>query len=217
MPVTRNIMPEEVRNAKLLLSKGLSDAEVATIIGRSVTAVIRIRNGAYDYMLKEGQDDTPNDSRVCILLQSIDSRMYRQNEDMKAVVDRLTGLNAALVELKSEIKVCGSCMAAMLDVLNLKSQNRPQAAQEAPSANRYPGKEFDGWGEVIRRVEGYGDKFIATNLRGTKASLDSTVLYLACTPSTKAFLKNSAVALPRIKQQVRTVIGYGVEVKVVDL
>lgn len=218
MPVTRNIMPEEVRNAKLLLSKGLSDAEVATIIGRSVTAVIRIRNGAYDFMLADVPNDTPDDSRVCILLKSIDSRMYRQNEDMKAVVDRLTGLNAALVELKSEIKVCGSCMAAMLDALNdLKNQNRLQAAQEAPSANKYPGKEFDGWGEVIRRVEGYGDKFIATNLRGTKASLDSTVLYLACTPSTKAFLKNSAVALPRIKQQVRNVIGYGVEVKVVDL
>ena len=48
MPATRNIMPEEVRNAKLLLSKGLSDAEVASIIGRSVTAVIRIRNGAFN-------------------------------------------------------------------------------------------------------------------------------------------------------------------------
>lgn len=101
MPVTRNIMPEEVRNAKLLLSKGLSDAEVATVIGRSVTAVIRIRNGAYDFMLADVPNDTPDDSRVCILLKSIDSRMYRQNEDMKAVVDRLTGLNAAIVELKT--------------------------------------------------------------------------------------------------------------------
>lgn len=36
MTAKRNIMPEEVRNAKLLLSKGLSDAEVAAIIGRSV-------------------------------------------------------------------------------------------------------------------------------------------------------------------------------------
>ena len=218
MPVTRNIMPEEVRNAKLLLSKGLSDAEVATVIGRSVTAVIRIRNGAYDFMLADVPNDTPDDSRVCILLKSIDSRMYRQNEDMKAVVDRLTGLNAAIVELKNEIKVCSSCMTAMLDALNdLKSKNSPQAAPEAPSTNKYPGKEFDRWGDVIRRVEDYGDKFIATNLCGTKASLDSTVLYLACTPSTKAFLKNSSVALPRIKQQVRNVIGYGVEVKVVDL
>ncbi len=33
MPATRNIMPEEVRNAKLLLSKGLSDADVAAIRG----------------------------------------------------------------------------------------------------------------------------------------------------------------------------------------
>lgn len=29
MQAKRNIIPEEVRNAKLLLSKGLSDAEVA--------------------------------------------------------------------------------------------------------------------------------------------------------------------------------------------
>lgn len=46
MPAKRNIMPEEVRNAKLLLSKGLSDAEVAAIIGRSVSAAVNIRNGA---------------------------------------------------------------------------------------------------------------------------------------------------------------------------
>lgn len=133
MSATRNIMPDEVRKAKLLLSKGLSDAEVASIIGRSVTAVIRIRNGAYDFMLVESQDDTPDDSRVDILLQSIDSRLYRQNEDMKKAIDQLTGLNATLVELHNEIKVCTTCMAAMLDALNdLKSQNRPQAAPEAP-------------------------------------------------------------------------------------
>lgn len=57
----------------------------------------------------------------------------------------------------------------------------------------------------------------ADNLRGTKASLDGTTLYLACTPSTKKFLKSSAVAIPRIKQQCRNVIGYGVEVKIIDL
>jgi hypothetical protein len=33
MSATRYIMPEEVRKAKLLLSKGLSDAEVAAIRG----------------------------------------------------------------------------------------------------------------------------------------------------------------------------------------
>lgn len=33
MPAKRNIMPEEVCNAKLLLSKGLPDAEVAAIRG----------------------------------------------------------------------------------------------------------------------------------------------------------------------------------------
>lgn len=44
MPAKRNIMPEEVRNAKLLLSKGLSDAEVASIIGRSVSAVVNMRS-----------------------------------------------------------------------------------------------------------------------------------------------------------------------------
>lgn len=217
MSATRNIMPDEVRKAKLLLSKGLSDAEVASIIGRSVTAVIRIRNGAYDFMLVESQDDTPDDSRVDILLQSIDSRLYRQNEDMKKAIDQLTGLNATLVELHNEIKVCTTCMAAMLDALNdLKSQNRPQAAPEAPPA-KYPGKDFENWGEVIRRVEVYGDKFIADSLRGAKASLDGTTLYLACTPSTKKFLKSSAVAIPRIKQQCRNVIGYGVEVKIIDL
>ena len=64
MQAKRNIMPEEVRNAKLLLSKGLSDAEVAAIICRSVTAVIRIRNGAYDFMLADVPNDTPDDSRV---------------------------------------------------------------------------------------------------------------------------------------------------------
>ena len=35
--------------------------------------------------------------------------------------------------------------------------------------------------------------------------------------STKKFLKSSAVAIPRIKQQCRNVIGYGVEVKIIDL
>ena len=217
MSATRNIMPDEVRKAKLLLSKGLADAEVASIIGRSVTVVIRIRNGAYDFLLSELQDDTPDDSRVDILLQSIDSRLYRQNEDMKKAIDRLTGLSTALVELKNEIKVCSSCMTAMLDALNdIKSQNRPQAVPEA-AVNKYPGKDFEKWGEVIRRVEAYGDKFIANNMRGTKASIDGTALYLACTPSTKDFLKNSAVAIPRIKQQCRNVIGYGVEVKIIDL
>ena len=51
MRAKRNITPEEVRNAKLLLSKGLSDAEVAAIIGRSVSAVVNIRNGAYKFSL----------------------------------------------------------------------------------------------------------------------------------------------------------------------
>lgn len=218
MPAKRNIMPEEVRNAKLLLSKGLSDAEVAAIIGRSVSEVVNIRNGAYDFMLEDVPNDTPDDSRVCILLKSIDSRLCRQNEDMKKAIDQLVGLNSALVELQNEIKVCSSCMSAMLDALNdIKSQNSPlQAEPEAP-ANKYPGKDFANWGEVIRRVEVYGDKFIADNLRGTKASLDGVTLYLACTPNTKKFLKSSAVAIPRIKQQCRNVIGYGVEVKIIDL
>ena len=217
MSATRYIMPEEVRKAKLLLSKGLSDAEVAAIIGRSVTAVLRIRNGAYDFMLADVPNDTPDDSLVCILLKSIDSRLYQQNEDMKKAIDQLVGLNSALVELKNEINVCSSCMTAMLDALNdLKSYNSPQAEPEA-TPTKYPGKDFANWGEVIRRVEVYGDKFIADNLRGTKASLDGVTLYLACTPSTKKFLKSSAVAIPRIKQQCRNVIGYGVEVKIIDL
>lgn len=218
MLAKRNIMPEEVRNAKLLLSKGLSDAEVASIIGRSVSAVINIRNGAYDFMLEDVPNDTPDDSRVCILLKSIDSRLYRQNEDMKKAIDQLVCLNSALVELQNEIKVCSSCMTAMLDALNdLKSQNSQQQVEPEAPANKYPGKDFANWGEVIRRVEVYGDKFIADNLRGTKASLDGVTLYLACTPSTKKFLKSSAVAIPRIKQQCRNVIGYGVEVKIIDL
>lgn len=213
MLAKRNIMPEEVRNAKLLLSKGLSDAEVASIIGRSVSAVVNIRNGAYDFMLEDVPNDTPDDSRVCILLKSIDSRLYRQNEDMKKAIDQLVCLNSALVELQNEIKVCSSCMTAMLDALNdLKSQNSQQQVEPEAPANKYPGKDFANWGEVIRRVEVYGDKFIADNLRGTKASLDGVTLYLACTPSTKKFLKSSAVAIPRIKQQCRNVIGYGVEV-----
>lgn len=216
MPAKRNIMPEEVRNAKLLLSKGLPDAEVAAIIGRSVSAVINIRNGAYDFMLADVPNDTPDDSRVCILLKSIDSRLYQQNEDMKKAIDQLVVLNSALVELQNEIKVCSSCMTAMLDALNeLKSKNSQQAEQET-TPTKYPGKNFANWGEVIRRVEVYGDKFIADNLRGTKASLDGVTLYLACTPSTKKFLKSSAVAIPRIKQQCRNVIGYGVEVKIID-
>lgn len=154
MQAKRNIMPEEVRNAKLLLSKGLTDAEVASIIGRSVTAVFRIRNGAYDFMLEDVPNDTPDDSRVCILLKSIDSRLYQQNEDMKKAIDQLVGLNSALVELQNEIKVCSSCMSAMLDALNdIKSQNSPlQAEPEAP-ANKYPGKDFANWGEVIEYAE----------------------------------------------------------------
>lgn len=143
MPMTRNILPEEVRKAKLLLSKGLSETEVASILGRSVSAVIKIRNGAYDFLLAECQDDTPDDGRVDILLKSIDSRLYRQNEDMKKAIDQLTGLNATLVELHNEIKVCTTCMAAMLDALNdIKSQNRPQAVPEAPPCEQVSGQGF---------------------------------------------------------------------------
>ena len=125
MQAKRNIMPEEVRNAKLLLSKGLSNAEVASIIGRSVSAVVNICNGAYDFMLEDVPNNTPDDSRVCILLKSIDSRLYQQNENMKKAIDQLTGLNAALVELKNEINVCSSCMSAMLDALNDLKRSRP--------------------------------------------------------------------------------------------
>mgnify|MGYP000108059843 CR=1 FL=1 len=72
------------------------------------------------------------DSRVYILLKSIDSRLYRQNEDMKKAIDQLVCLNSALVELQNEIKVCASCMSAMLDALNeLKSKNSQQAEPEA--------------------------------------------------------------------------------------
>ena len=217
MAMTRQIIPEEVRKAKLLLGKWLNVTEVANIIGRSVSAVIHIRDGAYDFLLAECQESPQDDGRTDILLKSIDSRLYRQNEDMKKAIDQLVGLNSAIVELQNEIKVCTSCMSAMLDALNdLKSQNRPQAVPEAP-VSKCPGKDFAEWGEVIRRVEVYGDKFIADNLRGTKASLDGVTLYLACTPSTKKFLKSSAVAIPRIKQQCRNVIGYGVEVKIIDL
>lgn len=217
MAMTRQIIPEEVRKAKLLLGKGLNVTEVANIIGRSVSAVIRIRDGAYDFLLAECQESPQEDGRVDILLKSIDSRLYRQNEDMKKAIAQLEGLNAAFVDLQNEIKMCTACMTAMLDALNdLKSQNRPQAVPEAP-VSKCPGKDFENWGEVIRRVEVYGDKFIADNLRGTKASLDGTTLYLACTPSTKKFLKSSAVAIPRVKQQCLNVIGYGVEVKIIDL
>ena len=98
----------------------------------------------------------------------IDSRLYQQNEDMKKAIDKLVGLNSALVELQNEIKVCSSCMTAMLDALNdLKSQNSPQAESEA-TPTKYPGKDFANWGEVIRRVGVYGDKFIADNLRGIR-------------------------------------------------
>lgn len=162
MLAKRNIMPEEVRNAKLLLSKGLSDAEVASIIGRSVSEVVNIRNGAYDFMLEDVPNDTPDDSRVYILLKSIDSRLYQQNEDMKKAIDQLVGLNSALVELQNEIKVCSSCMTAMLDALNdLKSKNSQQAEPEA-TPTKYPGKDFANWGEVIRRVEVYGDNSLRT-------------------------------------------------------
>ena len=59
MAMTRQIIPEEVRKAKLLLGKGLNVTEVANIIGRSVSAVIRIRDGAYDFLLAECQDGHP--------------------------------------------------------------------------------------------------------------------------------------------------------------
>lgn len=71
-------------------------------------------------LLKDVPNDTPDDSRVCILLKSIDSRLYQQNEDMKKAIDRLTGLNSALVELQNEIKVCSSCMTAMLERYRLR-------------------------------------------------------------------------------------------------
>lgn len=179
MAMTRQIIPEEVRKAKLLLGKGLNVTEVANIIGRSVSAVIRIRDGAYDFLLAECQESPQDDGRMDILLKSIDSRLYRQNEDMKKAIAQLEGLNTAFVDLQNEIKMCTACMTAMLDALNdLKSQNSPQAEPEA-TPTKYPGKDFANWVEVIRRVEVYGDKFIADNLRETKASLDGVTLYLA--------------------------------------
>lgn len=221
MPMTRNILPEEVRKAKLLLGKGLSETEVASILGRSVSAVIKIRNGAYNFLLAECQDDAPEDGRVDILLKSIDSRLYRQNEDMKKTIEALASMSKIIMDLSREINVGLSCLSMMSDSMkdlteDLKRQSLPQAVPESPT-NKCPGKDFEKWGEVIRRVDVYGDKFIADSLRGTKASLDGTTLYLACTPSTKKFLKSSAVAIPRIKQQCRNVIGYGVEVKIIDL
>lgn len=104
-------------------------------------------------MLEDVPNDTPDDSRVCILLKSIDSRLYQQNEDMKKAIDKLVGLNSALVELQNEIKVCSSCMTAMLDALNdLKSQNSPQAESEA-TPTKYPGKDFANWGEVMQPLK----------------------------------------------------------------
>lgn len=147
MQVTRNIMPEEVRKAKLLLGKGLNVTEVANIIGRSVSAVIRIRDGAYDFLLAECQESPQDDGRMDILLKSIDSRLYRQNEDMKKAIAQLEGLNAAFVDLQNEIKMCTACMTAMLDALNdIKSQNRPQAVPDAPPCEQVPRKGFCGVG-----------------------------------------------------------------------
>ena len=97
MAMTRQIIPEEVRKAKLLLGKGLNVTEVANIIGRSVSAVIRIRDGAYDFLLAECQESPQDDGRMDILLKSIDSRLYRQNEDMKKAIAQLEGLNTAFV------------------------------------------------------------------------------------------------------------------------
>lgn len=212
----------EAQNIKLLLEKGLDDAKIASIIGRSPATVSRVRGGMYDYMLVD--DDEPalaGNSRVDIMLQSIDSRLqsidsrlYRQNEDMKKAIDQLTGLNTALVELKSESKRCATYLSAIADALNeIKSQ---QAAPEAPPA-KYPGNDFEKWGEVIRRVEVYGDKFIANNMRGVKARIDGATLYLACAEPAKKFFKCNPVGVERIKQQVRNVIGYGVEIKLIDL
>ena len=200
MRAKRNITPEEVRNAKLLLSKGLSDAEVAAIIGRSVSAVVNIRNGAYDFILENVPNDTPDDSRVYILLKSIDSRLYRQNDDMKAVIDRLTGLNAALVELKNEINVCSSCMTAMLDALNeLKSKNSPQAEPEA-TPTKYPGKDFANWGEVMHNtfaVYGYTLGCALANLTSPLGILDVIVGSLA-NLIVGSFARKCGKALPTV-------------------
>ena len=105
-------------------------------------------------------------------------------------------------------------MTAILDALNdIKSNLQPL---EREDNSKYPGKDFAEWGEVIRRVEGYGDKFIADALRGVRARKDGTVVYLVCPEPSKKFLKCNPVAIPRIKQQCRNVIGYGVEIRTVD-
>lgn len=137
MPMTKSITPDEVRSCKLLIKKGLQGNEIANILGRSTATVCRIRDGAYDFMLVENQDDTPDDSRVEILLQSIDSRLYRQNEDMKKVIEALASMSKIIMDLSREINVGLSCLSVMSDSMkdltkDLKSQNRPQAAPEAP-------------------------------------------------------------------------------------
>ena len=85
----------EAQNIKLLLEKGLDDAKIASIIGRSPATVSRVRSGIYDYMLVDDDEPAPaGNSRVDIMLQSIDSRpqsidsrLYRQNEDTKKLID----------------------------------------------------------------------------------------------------------------------------------
>lgn len=205
----KSVTVEEVRKVKMLHDKGIENYQISEILGRSYTTVCRITNGSYDFMLNEQKDaEKPeklkNNSRSDALLESLSADIHTQNE--------------VLYGIQSELKIQTSCMAAILDALNALKSKPDQLKQMAPTEaapSKYPGTDFEKWGEVVRRIEHYGDKFIAEYLRGVKARKDGTTLYLVCSDSARDFLKRSPVAISRIKQQCRNVIGYGVEVKTV--
>lgn len=206
----KSVTVEEVRKVKMLHDKGIENYQISEILGRSYTTVCRITNGSYDFMLNEQEDaakpeNVKENSRADALLESLSADIHTQNE--------------VLYCIQSELKIQTSYMAAILDALNdLKNKpGQPQKTVPAEAAHsKYPGDDFPEWGEVVRRIEHYGDKFIAESLRGVKARKDGTTLYLVCSDSARNFLKRSPVAISRIKQQCRNVIGYDVEVKLLD-
>ena len=201
---------EEIRKVKMLHDKGIENYQIHELLGRSYSTICRITNGSYDFMLNEQKEkEKPEEaneghSHSDALLESLYVDIHSQNE--------------VLSSIQAELKIQTSCMAAILDALNDLKNKPGQPQQMAPAEavhSKYPGEDFTDWGEVVRRIEHYGDKFIAESLRGVKARKDGTTLYLVCSESARDFLKRSPVAISRIKQQCRNVIGYGVDVKTV--
>lgn len=213
MQSANNVTLKEVNKVKLMLSKGMNTVEIGEIIGRSKTTIRNIRDWKYDFLLQpdEPEVDQPawDTSRTEVILQSIDNRLYTMCEILKRLstqLDAMDGKLGSIADNTRDTVTAGIAINDAVSKLNSSAGSKPALI----------GKDFDRWGEVVRRVQSYGGSQMSGKLHDVRATLDNTVLYLWCSKEAKEYLVGSATAIPLIKQHTKAVIGYPVEVRLKD-